>query len=301
MKRLIPNSRSLIVFESAARHQSFNKAALELSLTQSAIGRQIASLEEQLGIELFVRTARGVALTDAGQTYSRQMAARLDAIERDTLQLLAHRGGGALELAVVPTFAARWLIPRLHRFQAAHPDITVNMTSRTRHFLFDDTEFDAAIYAGAASWAGAATQHLLDEEVIAVCSPALLGPRRQLSPAELKDYPLLQQTTRPYAWRSWFAHCGLDLRQLGANDMAGPRYELFSMLSQAAICNLGIALIPRLLVEAELASGSLICAVPEQGMSDRAYYLAFPEEKAESAALKCFREWLAAETAAYAG
>ncbi len=300
MKRLIPSSRALIAFEAAARHQSFSKAADELALTQSAVCRQIAGLEDLLGVALFSRSKRGVTLTDAGYTYSRQMAARLDAVERDTLQLIAHRGGGALELAVVPTFASRWLIPRLHRFQAAHPDIAVNMTSRTRHFLFKESEFDAAIYAGEASWAGAATQHLLDEAVIAVCSPALIAPLTQLRPTEVKHYPLLQQTTRPYAWRAWFAASGIDPRD-GANDMAGARYELFSMLSQAAICRQGIALIPRLLVEEELASGSLICAVPELAMSDRAYYLAYPEEKAGSTALRAFRTWLAEEAAAYAG
>lgn len=299
MKRLIPSSRALIAFDAAARHQSFSKAADELALTQSAVCRQIAGLEELLGVALFHRSKRGVTLTDAGQTYSRQMAARLDAVERDTLQLMAQRGGGALELAVVPTFASRWLIPRLAAFQQAHPDITVNMTTRTRHFLFEETEFDAAIYAGAPDWPGAEAQYLLREEVIAVCSPALIAPRQALRPEEILAYPLLQQTTRPYAWRAWFDACGVDKSQDGGNAMYGPRYELFSMLAQAASCRQGIALIPRLLIEEELATGRLICAVPELAMSDRAYYLAYPGHKAESGALKSFRAWLAQETAAY--
>lgn len=296
MRRKIPNTWALMAFEAAARHQSFTKAAAELALTQSAVCRQVAGLEEFLGVRLFHRTKRGVALTEAGLTYSRQAALRLNAVERDTLELMAHRGlGGSLELAVVPTFATRWLLPRLAAFQRANPDITLNLTTRTRPFLFSDTEFDAAIHCGAAAWPGVEAHTLMREKLVPVCSPGLIAPHQTLSAAQIQDYPLLQQTTRPYAWRQWFASLALTV----AHDMTGPRYELFSMLSQAAIHSMGIALIPPFLVEDELKAGLLTIPVQHPFVSGNAYHLLYPEGKSESAALKQFRDWLVLEAAVY--
>ncbi|HEX7640175.1 MAG TPA: LysR family transcriptional regulator, partial [Burkholderiaceae bacterium] len=144
MRRKLPSTGALEAFEAAARHQSFTKAAEELAVTQSAVCRQVAALEAFLGVALFRRTRRGVTLTEAGRDYGRSVAARLDEVERDTLELMGRGGrGGALELAVVPTFATRWLLPRLPGFQRAHPDIVVHLSSRTRPFLFADTPFDA--------------------------------------------------------------------------------------------------------------------------------------------------------------
>jgi DNA-binding transcriptional LysR family regulator len=138
MRRKIPSTNALNAFEAAARHASFTEAANELALTQSAVCRQIAGLEDFLGLKLFRRSRRGVVLTEAGAAYHRQVAKRLDEVERDTLDLMARQGrGGTLELAVVPTFGTRWLLPRLPDFARKHPDITLNLSSRTRPFLFD--------------------------------------------------------------------------------------------------------------------------------------------------------------------
>jgi len=296
MRRKIPNTWALTAFEAAARHESFTKAAREMALTQSAICRQIAALEDFLGVKLFLRSKRGVTLTEAGQTYSRQVSLRLDAVERDTLELMARRGlGGTLELATVPTFATRWLLPRLAGFQRVHPDITINLSTSTRPFLFDETHFDAAIYFGDASWPGTEARALMREELVPVCSPRLIAPRRRLNPEEIRRYPLLQQSTRPYAWRQWFESLGLAI----GDDMTGPRYELFSMLSQAAIHEMGIALIPRFLVEDEMRTGSLVVPVNHAYVSDKSYRLIYPEHKADSAVLKHFRDWLEAEAAIY--
>jgi DNA-binding transcriptional LysR family regulator len=296
MRRKIPNTGALMAFEAAARHKSFTKAALELALTQSAVCRQVASLEGFLGVKLFRRTKRGVSLTDAGMTYSRQVSARLDAVERDTLQLMARGGlGGTLELAVVPTFATRWLIPRLASYQKAHPDITVNLTTRTRPFLFDETEFDAAIQFGDGHWPGTEARYLMHESSVPVCSPRLIAPRKKLKPHEIQDYHLLQQSTRPYAWRQWFESVGVKVE----HDMTGPRYELFSMLSQAAIFEAGIALIPRFLIEDEIAAGQLVIPVEHASHSSKAYHFIYPESKSESAVLKHFADWLEGEAFEY--
>jgi LysR family glycine cleavage system transcriptional activator len=300
MRRKIPNTGALIAFEAAARHESFTKAAEDLALTQSAVCRQIAGLEDFLGVALFRRTKRGVKLTAAGLTYSRQVAARLDAVEHDTLALMAHQGQGAtLELAVVPTFTTKWLLPRLAKFLRAHPGITVNLTTSTRPFLFADTEFDAAIYFGDAGWPGTEAHYLMRENPVPVCSPRLLAPlsrkKRKLDPEDMMTLPLLQQSTRPYAWRHWFASAGVQASQ----DMAGPRYELFSMLAQAAMHDMGVALIPPMMIEDELASGRLVVACNHAYLSDKAYYLIFPEGKAETAALHDFKKWLEAESQEY--
>ncbi len=256
MRRKIPSTAALVAFESAARHQSFTKAADELNLTQSAICRQIGGLESFLNVELFRRSRRGVVLTEAGVAYSRKVAAQLDAVERDTLALMGNQGTTSIELAVVPTFGTQWLLPRLRAFQQLHPEVTVHLTNRTRPFLFADTHFDAAIYYGDAEWSGTEAHFLMHEHLLPVCSPALLGDA-PVDAERIANLPLLQQTTRPYAWRQWFAAQGMNV----ARDMTGPRLELFSMLAQAAQHEMGIALIPPFLIQRELEEGSLVIAL----------------------------------------
>lgn len=298
MRRKIPSTAALVAFESAARHQSFTKAADELALTQSAICRQIAGLEEFLGIELFRRSRRGVKLTEAGLAYSRKVAAQLDAVERDTLAAMGQQGAQALELAVVPTFATQWLVPRLKEFQQLHPEVTVHLTNRTRPFLFADTGFDAAIYFGDGDWSGTEAHYLMPEEPVPVCSPQLLAGRDSFSAEELAELPLLQQSTRPYVWRQWFGSQGVNTPR----DLSGPRYELFSMLAQAASHGMGVALIPPFLIERELSEGRLVPAHPSALLSsDKAYRLMIPERKVESAALVAFRDWLLQAAREYQG
>lgn len=295
MRRKIPSTAALVSFESAARHESFTKAAHELSLTQSAICRQIGSLEDFLGVELFRRSRRGVKLTEAGLSYSRRVAMQLDAVERDTLSVMGQQGANAIELAVVPTFGTQWLLPRLKDFQRLHPEVTVNLTNRTRPFLFADTEFDAAIYFGDADWPGTQAHRLMGENPMPVCSPTLMRGLEQLSPEIIAELPLLQQTTRPYAWRQWFNAQGLNV----ARDMTGPRYELFSMLAQATMHEMGIALIPPFLIQRELQERRLVVASVQALTSIKAYHLMIPERKTESASLRAFRDWLIDQAKSY--
>lgn len=299
MRRKIPSTQSLICFEAAARHESYTRAAQELALTQSAVSRQITALEEFLGIALFRRTRHGVALTPAGADYARQIARQLDTMERDTLDAMARQGqGGSLQLAAVPTFATRWLIPRLPDFAAKHPDITVHIETRTRPFLFNDTPFDAAIYAGTATqtanWAGTKSTVIIEEDVIPVCSPALLAGRKPLSPAAIARMPLLQQSTRPDGWRQWFDAQNVD----APRAHSGPRYELFSMIASAAAHGLGVALMPTLAIQNELARGELVIACERLLRAERSYYLVTPAVEDERPALTLFRAWLVAQASA---
>lgn len=292
LRRHIPSTQALVCFETAARHQSFTLAAQELALTQGAVCRQIAGLEEVLGISLFRRTRRGVVLTDAGRVYARQVTGRLDAIERDTRSIMSDQGKGmSLELAVVPTFATRWLLPRLPQFAAEHPGTTLHMTTRTRPFMFDDTPFDAAIYCGDGNWPGTRVVPLMPERSVPVCSPNLLKSAHPVAPSDLATLPLLQQSTRPHAWRQWFADHGITTQ----HDMSGMRLELFSMLAQAAIKGLGVALIPPMLIAEELAGGQLCIAHPDAVTSQRTYWLVIPERAAGISALDAFATWLQAQ------
>ena len=293
MRRKIPATHTLLCFEAAARHESYTRAAQELALTQSAVSRQVAALEEYLGQALFQRTRHGVALTPRGQEYARQVSERLLALERDTLNAMSTQGTqGAVNLAAVATFATRWLIPRLSQLRAQHPDIVVHIETRTRPFLFADTVFDGALYAGTpeqvANWAGTRSTLLLHEEVLPVCAPALLGAAAPVSPEVVATLPLLQQSTRPFGWRQWFDAMGVSAE----HALSGPRYELFSMTASAAIHRLGVALVPRLLVEDELARGDLVVACDRPLRDERAYYLVTPVRVDEPGAVGLFREWL---------
>lgn len=294
MRRKIPATHTLLCFEAAARHESYTRAAQELALTQSAVSRQVAALEEYLGQALFTRTRHGVALTPRGREYAAQVAERLLALERDTLNAMSTQGTqGAVHLAAVPTFATRWLIPRLPHLAAQHPDIVVHIETRTRPFLFADTGFDGALYAGTAeqvaNWAGTQATLLVHEDVLPVCAPGLLGHTGPLSPQAIAELPLLQQSTRPFGWSQWFEAMGVAT----PHALSGPRYELFSMTATAAIHGLGVALVPRLLIEAELARGDLVVACDQPLRGERAYYLVTPLQDGESQAVMHFRHWLA--------
>ena len=294
MRRKIPATHTLLCFEAAARHESYTRAAQELALTQSAVSRQVAALEAYLGQALFTRTRHGVALTPRGREYAAQVAERLLALERDTLNAMSTQGTqGAVHLAAVPTFATRWLIPRLPQLAAQHPDIVVHIETRTRPFMFAETGFDAALYAGTPeqveNWAGTQATLLVHEEVLPVCAPALLTDSTPLSPQGVAQMPLLQQSTRPFGWSQWFD--AMDV--VAPHALSGPRYELFSMTATAAIHGLGVALVPRLLVETELARGDLVVACEQPLRAERAYYLVTPLRDQEPAALVLFRQWLA--------
>jgi LysR family glycine cleavage system transcriptional activator len=300
MRRKIPSSNALLCFDAAARHKSFTRAAQELALTQSAVSRQITALEDFLGMALFVRTRHGVELSAAGQAYAPRVAQGLRTLEQDAQHVMAGLSESQeVRLASVPSFATQWLLPRLPSLARQHPGVVVHLDVRTRPFLFAGAGFDAALFAGTreqmAQWAGADGVALMAEEVIAVCSPQLLGRKRSLSASSISKLPLLQQSTRPEAWREWFETMEVD----APAALHGPRYELFSMASAAAAHGLGVALVPRLLVQSELALGSLVLAHPRGVPSGRNYYLVLPHLKSQPQAVLQFSAWLQVQAAAH--
>ncbi len=296
MRRKIPSTAALIAFEAAGRHESFSRAAEELNLTEGAVSRQIARLEDFLGLVLFMRVKNRVHLTDPGRHYWEQIVAGLDKIESDTIHLQGRpTGGGVLELAVIPTFTNVWLIPRLPRFHAQYPDIVVNMSERPEPFLFASSPFDAAIHYDHPAWVGMIQKSLFAEELVPVCSPALSGGRADLTAAELKRLPLLQKRGRPEAWKKWWDHIGVT----DINSLVGTRYDMFSMVIKAAVAGLGLALVPKLYVVDELRDGRLIipsnCRVP----GGKRYCLVYPEYKHDQWPLSVFIDWLMREADQY--
>lgn len=298
MRRRLPTLQALDCFEAAARHQSYTRAAQELSLTQGAISRRIAALEAFVGVRLFARTRHGVALTPAGAAYARQIGGRLDGLERDTLDAMSGGGQGALHIAAVPTFAARWLVPRLARFAAVCPEVTVHIDTCTRPFLFSDTPYDGALYAGTdeqvKNWPGTRTTPLMDERVVPIASPQFAARRKIWRVADVARAPLLQQSTRTDAWRQWCEAFGVET----PHALRGPRYELFSMLASAAVSGLGVALMPAMLVQAELARGELVVLCNRPVSSRRSYGVVVPEGAEPAAAMAGFVRWLQDEIAA---
>ena len=293
MRRKIPSLQALACFEAAARQQSYTRAAQELALTQGAVSRQITALEHFLGLALFRRTRHGVLLTERGADYFAQVAPRLQALVQGTLDAMSAQGpGGTLHLAAVPTFATRWLIPRLADLKALQPDLPIHIETSTRPFMFADAVFDAALYAGTpeqvGQWAGTQARKLMAEQVVPVCSPHFLAGQSSLTPAAIAALPLLQQSTRTEAWRRWFDAMGVSAPMA----LAGPRFELFSMTAAAAAHGLGVALVPRLLIEPELARGELVVACSEVLPSERAYYLVTPQAPDERTVISRFVLWL---------
>ncbi len=288
MRRKIPSSTALTAFEAAARHGSFARAAEELSLTEGAISRQIGRLESFLGVALFERVGNRVRLLPNGARYAGQVRELLDRLDRDSQYLMGQpENAASLDIAVTPTFALRWLIPRLAGFTRTHPNITVHLSERTEPFALAGSGFDAAVHFDHPAWAGMRTYPLLKEVLLPVCHPSLLGGRKRL-PA-LDTLPRLHRRQSPDAWQRYAQETGVPL----GNPAVGARYDLHAMLIEAALAGLGVALVPQLYVDAELAQGQLVAPWPHPRRASKTFCLVLPEPIGLTAGpLQSFAHWL---------
>ena len=293
MKRaFVPPADALIAFECAARHASFTRAAEELHLTQGAISKQVRHLEDRLGVELFRRIRQRIVLTDAGRLYLHDIRGALNQLTTATRQVMSYAGSeDVLNLAVLPTFGTRWLAPRLTEFLARHPQAGLNISVRLQPFDFETEPFDGAIHHGDPVWAGAIAEPLFPEEVIPVASRFFRDRHGIRTPADLARVPRLQLSTRPLAWRQWFDIAGIE------TDAAfqGVRFEQFVMISEAAIHHLGAALMPKMFVTNELASGRLVRLFDISVAQKSAYYFVYPENRTLRPVVATFRSWLMEE------
>lgn len=284
----------LLAFEASARHLSFTRAATELALTQSAVSRQVQALEELLEVPLFRRVKRRIELTEAGRGYQKELAAALQRIRSASLQAISHRSGrGAFHLAALPTFTAKWLMPRLNRFYERHPGVLVHLHSRVTRFDLDLAGIDAVIAVGDGDWPGLVPHRLLDEQVIPVMSAEMAASDPARKPADLARHTLLQVAARPDVWQRWFEAHGLPLRSM----RWGAQFELTTHLIQAVASGIGIGLLPTFLVQDELRQGVLVPALNETFSTGAGYFFLASQDKLAIPALAAFRDWLLEESA----
>ena len=285
-RRFLPSTSALMCFEAVARLGSATEAAAELSLTQSAVSRQLKTLEEQLGVALTERKGRRLALTATGHAYVSEVRDILQRLTQASIAARTAPSGGPLNLAILPAFGMHWLAPRLSDFARAHPEVTVNLSTRFATFDFRTSTFDAAIHFGRQDWPGVDYLPLMPETVVTVCAPSLI-PHPLEDPRDILSYDLMHLDTRPRGWVRWFA--SLDIE---AKLPPGMMFDQFSTMAQAAIHGLGVALLPTFLAETYLTSGQLALASNHATQSIGSYYLVWPKERPENGALTSFRAWL---------
>ncbi len=283
---------SLRAFEAAARHLSFTRAAAELSVTQAAVSHQIKALEEHLGVRLFQRSSRGLLLTDQGQRYFPDVQRAFELL-RDATARVADDSTGLFTISTLASFAARWLVPRLGRFTALHPEIDLRLMTGQRLVDFARDQVDAAIRYGSGDYAGLHATRLMTEEVFPVCSPALLERAPLASPHDLRHHALLHDHGVD-EWEAWLAAAGVH----GIEAGHGHWYRDSSLLLQAAVAGQGVALGRSVLADDDLAAGRLVRPFSLSMPSEYAYFFVCPDYSAEQPRIRAFRDWLLAEAGA---
>lgn len=290
MARMIPTTTALITFEAAARLGGFSRAAEELCLTESAVSKQMAKLEAFLGVRLFDRVHGRISLTSAGKKYAAEVRKILDKLEAETQSIANyHQGRKELRIAALPTFSNKWLLPRLKNFSREHPDVVVNIKGRMDPFVFQKSEFDAAIHFDDPAWEGVRKVTLFSEELIAVVSPRHFDPSGWLD--NPTGIPLLNKVTREDAWQRWFEGAGLK----HPDPRSGPHYDSFATLIEAVRSGMGIALVPRLYVEHELKIGELVQPCSYTLRNEKTYMLILPDRDELPRSLQNFVDWLLLE------
>ena len=292
MTRRLPPLTALRAFEAAGRHVSFVRAAEELHVTAAAISQQIKLLEETLGRELFRRGAQ-LALTDAALEALPLITDAFDRLERGTERLRAGRDDGPLVVSLPPSFAARWLIPRLQRFEAAHPEMELRLSATTRLVSFDVEGVDVAIRYGNGRYPGLHAERLRAEFLVAVAAPLLA--EGLTTPASLINAVLLHN--QAMSWDSTFPDWPTWLRDAGVTPAQPLKIRQFgdaALVMEAALAGLGVALVWRTLIEEDLATGRLRALFPALPVVN-AYHLVCPHKNLHKPAVSAFRTWIKAE------
>ncbi len=298
MRRPMPPLNSLRAFESASRHLSISLAANELNVTPAAISHQVRLLEDHIGLPVFERNGRGLALTDAGAAGLRELRAGFASLAAamDAIESLGE--AGVLSVSVAPSFAAKWLLPRLESFQAAYPEIDVHVSASMQLADFAKDGVDIAIRYGAGGYADMVFEKLLTETLIPVCSPEFLNSSRPLQSArDLVGVTLLHDDSPDNDpscpnWEMW-------LRAAGVSDVdtsRGPRFNQASLVIESAILGRGIALTKSALAAEDIKSGRLVRPFEASLAVDFAYYFVAPKAKLNLPKVGFFRDWLREQT-----
>lgn len=286
-RRFLPSISSLLALEAVDRLGTATAAAEDLALTHSAISRQLKALEEQIGVSLFRRAGKGLALTPAGLDYAASVREYLQDLARSSMKIRTAGEKSSLIIGVLPAFGTHWLLPRLKAFSNLHPDITVNMTTRLAPFDFSRDKLDAAIHFGSRDWQGVNYLELAQERVIPACAPDLLtqGP---LLVQNLLTLPLLHLESRPGAWEDWFARNGHPSERL-----SGMLFDQFTHMVEAAVHGLGVALLPEFIARVEFDQGRLAPAASDFIRIEGGYFCVWSQLRPPSRPLQSFLDWLA--------
>ena len=313
MATRLPPLNALKAFEATARHQSVKKAAIELNVTPAAVSHQIKALEEYLGISLFHRHNRSLELTEAARSSLPKLREGFDNLAQAVERVRAHKGGGMLMVSAAPSFAARWLMPRLHRFLAAHPDVDVRVSARLRQpsesarrrglaerATLDDwlADSDIAVLYGSGDYPGFQVDKLLALTVTPICSPRLVThPQHPLErPADLRHHLLLHDETGDLYdgvsfWEVWLKAAGVT----GVDLNRGPHFSHAVLAFEAAIEGHGVVATMPVLAESDLHAARLVTPFALRVPLASAYYLVCSPEAAKRAAVAAFRAWLLEE------
>jgi len=299
-RRRLPPLNALRAFETAARHMNFTRAAEELSVTPGAVSQQIQNLEDYVGAALFKRTSRGLLLTDAAQTALPALREAFDRLQEASELLTASVDGRRVTVSAAPSFAAKWLVPRLGRFESDHPEVDVWLSAGMELVDFNAGEVDLAIRYGSGHYAGLEVTRLMSETVIPVASPALLAARPLDRLEDLAQHTLLHDGS-PDAdescpdWTMWLAARGVR----DVDGTRGPRFNQSSLVIEAAMNGRGIALAKRALAQADLDAGRLVTTLDIATAVDFSYYVVHPKAKGRLPQVKAFVGWLKAEAEAH--
>jgi len=289
----LPPMSALRAFEAAARLNSFSLAARELFVTHSAVSHQIRGLEAQLGFPLFIREGRGVRLTPAGQELAERTNAAFCEIGRTVARLRQRANPRRLTVTTMPSFAARWLAPRIGQFIEQHPDVELNIITTNAVLDFVRDGVDVAIRFGLGqSPPDETAERLLEDELMVVASPALLAGRAAARPSDLRMFPLLRADGE--YWKPWFTRVGLDWDE----PSTGLFFSDSSLILQAALDGRGVALTRRRLCEREIAAGRLVQLFDETLASARGYWFVRPADSPLTPLAQRFRDWIFAEAGA---
>jgi LysR family glycine cleavage system transcriptional activator len=299
MTRRLPPLNALRAFEAAGRHLSFSRAAAELNVTPAAVSHQVKALEDLLGVPLFRRLTRGVALTDEGRAYLPGLIEGFDKLAGASARIARHGLAGRLVVSAIPSFAMRWLLPRLADFRQRYPDLDLEVQSSTQHVDFGRDAVDVGLRYGRGDWPGQHVELFLEETVFPVCSPRLLeGPHPLDGPAALKHHTLLHDSeiTWEGSWMAW----PLWLELLGARDAnaaRGPRFSDSTMMLEACAAGEGVAIGRESLCEADLARGRLVRLFGLERPADYDYYFVCLPGTVDRPKIAAFRSWLFARAA----
>lgn len=293
-RRRLPSLTSLRAFEAAARHGSISRAADELCVTHAAISRHVAKLEASLDAKLFERSKGHIVLTRRGAAYASQLQRIFDDLHDVTWeQFDAPTEHSMLRIGVQSTFAIRFLIPRLARFKAQCPDLTVHVESSHKAVDPRASDVDVAIWLGHGDWPGLVATRLFDEEILPVASPRLLEQHDVQSPYDLREFLFLQVEARPDDWQTWF-------KAVGVRDVdwsRGLRLEYSALAYEGAVNALGIAMAQTMFVREDIARGRLVPVLDLPILTGRSYWTVHLESNPHAAAIARFNRWLKAEVA----